>query len=173
MKKFYLIIIPLLFVMGCATMPALSPMQARNITTKYIEGSYENIYRACITVFQDQGYIIKNTDMNTGLIVANVDREASKNSQFWQVFWMGYIYNKGTEIEVSSMINKINETSSNVRISIQETQYSGYGGKTRIKQIYDEGLYRNLFNEIITEVKRREAMQGQTSKKEEKSQTEK
>jgi len=154
--------------MGCVTTPVLSPMQIRNITTKHIEGSYENIYRACITVFQDQGYIIKNTDMNTGLIAANVDREESKNSQFWQAFWTGYIYNKGTEVEVSCMVNKINETSSDVRISTQETRYSAYGGKTQIKQIYEEELYRNLFNEIITEVKRREAIQGQPSKKEEK-----
>lgn len=155
-----------LLLSGCATTSVpLSPMQIRSITTRHIEGNYEDIYRACITVFQDQGYIIKNTDMNTGLIVANVDREASKNSQFWQAFWTGYVYNKGTEVDVSCMVNKINETSSDARINIQETTYAQWGGKQNIKQIYGEEVYKNLFNEIITEVKRREAIQGTTEKK--------
>jgi len=170
MKKFgLLIILPILFLSGCATItPHLSPMQIRTITTRHMEGGYENIYRACITVFQDQGYIIKNTDMNTGLIVANVDREASKNSQFWQAFWTGYVYNKGTEVEVSCMVNKINDNASDIRINIQETTYAQWGGKQNIKQIYDEEVYKNLFNEILTEVKRREAIQGQPAKKEDK-----
>ena len=160
MKKIWFVIIPTLFLVGCATAPVLSPMQIRSITTKHIEASYDNIYRACIAVMQDQGYIIKNTDMNTGLIVAQVDREASKSSQFWQAFWAGAIYNKGTLVEVSCMVNKINDTSSDVRISIQETRYNQFGGKVNIKQLYDEELYKNLFNEILTEVKRREAIQG-------------
>jgi len=133
-------------------------MQIREITTRQIEASYENIYRACLTVFQDQGYIIKNTDMDSGLIVANVDRETSKASQFWQVMWAGYAWNKGTEVQVSGMVNKLNETTSDLRINIQEINYGRWGGKNTIKQVHDNDLYYNLFNEILTEVKRREAM---------------
>ena len=153
------LICSLLSLCGCATTGTarLSPMQRRQMTTKLIEGSYENIYRSCLTVFQDEGYIIKNTDMASGLIVANVDRETSQASQFWQVFWLGYVYDKNTVIEVSAMVNKINDTSSNVRINIQETNYSQWGGKNIIKQIYDTELYDNLFKTILTEVKRREA----------------
>ena len=101
--------------------------------------------------------------MNTGLIVAQVDRESSKGDQFWQAFWVGAVYNKGTLIEISCMVNKINDTSSDLRVNIQETQYNQFGGKVNIKQIYDEKLYQNLFNEILTEVKRREAIQGAVS----------
>lgn len=160
MKKFYPVFLLSVFFVGCATTPVISPMQARAITTRHMEAGFEDIYRACITVFQDQGYIIKDTDMNTGLIVAQVDREASKSSQFWQAFWAGAVYNKGTLVEVSCMVNKINDTSSDVRMSVQETTYNQWGGKAQIKQVYDEELYKNLFNEILTEVKRREAIQG-------------
>jgi hypothetical protein len=145
-------------IAGCATTPKLSPMQIRELTTRQMDGSYENIYRACITVFQDQGYIIKNTDMDSGLIVANVDRETSMGSQVFQVLWAGFVWDKGTQVEVSAMVNLVSESASEVRVNIQEVNYGQYGGKNRIRQIYDEKLYYNLFNEIVTEVKRREAM---------------
>lgn len=163
-KNFISLICLCLLLIGCATAQInLSPMQIRGITTKTIEGSYENIFRSCLTVFQDQGYIIKNTDMNSGLIVANIDKETSKGSQFWQQFWAGYIWNKGTQIEVSCMVNKINDTISDVRINIQETDFAQFGNKQNIRHIYDEKLYSNLFNQITTELKRREAMLGKVT----------
>ena len=139
-------------------------MQIRQLTTKTMEGIYENVFKATITVLQDQGYIIKNTDMNSGLIVANVDRATSGGSQFTQALFGGYVSDKGTMVEVSCMVNKINDTTQELRINIQETKYgqsskwSGTGTQD-VRRIYDEKVYQGLFNQIITEVKRREAMQ--------------
>ncbi|HKI79366.1 MAG TPA: hypothetical protein VKA26_12550 [Ignavibacteriaceae bacterium] len=149
-----------LFVVGCATGPQLSQMQKRQMTTKMIEGSYEDAFRATMTILQDQGYVIKQTDMNSGLIVANVDRESSKGSQFLSALFTGAVSHKNTIIEVSATINKLNETSQEIRLNIQETEYSGNGGKTDINQIYDPKVYENLFNQIVLEVKRREAING-------------
>ena len=102
-SAFYLIVASLM-LLGCATPDSainLSPMQKRQITTRQIEGSYENVYRATMTVLQDQEYIIKNTDMASGLIVANIDRETSKGNQFLQAFFQGYISDKGTFVEAT------------------------------------------------------------------------
>lgn len=148
----------LTILVGCAAGPQLSQMQIRQLTTKMIDGSYENVFRATMTILQDQGYVIKNTDMNSGLIVANIDRETSGGSQFFQALLVGIVYDKNTVIEVSSTVNKLNEQTQELRINIQETNYSGSGGKQNIKQIYDEAVYQKLFNEITLEVKRREAM---------------
>lgn len=148
----------LTFLVGCAAGPQLSQMQIRQLTTKMIEGSYENVFRATMTILQDQGYVIKNTDMSSGLIVANMDRETSGSSQFMQAFFLGSITDKNTVIEVSVIVNKLNEQSQELRLNIQETNYSGSGAKQKINQIYDEKVYQNLFNEITLEVKRREAM---------------
>jgi hypothetical protein len=138
-------------------------MQIRQITTKMMTGSYENVYRACLTVFQDQGYIIKQTDMDAGLIVANVDRSTSGGSQLAQALFFGYVADKGSEVEVSCMVNKLSETNSEVRINIQEVRYGQSSvwsgtGKQKSKTIYDTKLYNNLFNQIQVEVKRREAI---------------
>lgn len=161
MKKF-LSIVPFIlvvtFIVGCAAGPQLSQMQIRQLTTKMIEGSYENVFRATMTILQDQGYVIKNTDMNSGLIVANIDRETSGGSQFAQALLFGRITDKNTVIEVSATVNKLNDTNQELRLNIQETNYSGSGGKNSIDQIYDEKVYQDLFNQITLEVKRREAM---------------
>lgn len=154
LSVFFLITI----LVGCASGPQLSQMQIRQITTKMIEGSYENVFRATMTILQDQGYVIKNTDMNSGLIVANIDRETSGGSQFMQALFLGRITDKNTVIEVSATVNKLNEENQELRLNLQETNYSGSGAKQNIKQIYDEKVYQNLFNEITLEVKRREAM---------------
>lgn len=143
---------------GCATSSAnLSPMQQRQITTRQIEGSYEHVYRAAMTVLQDQGYVVKNTDMASGLIVACIDRETSKSSQFWQAALVGVVYDKGTFIEATITVGKINETLQELRINLQETRYGQYG-KTDIKQIVDTKIYDALANQISVEVKRREAL---------------
>ena len=146
------------FVFGCAAGPQLSQMQIRQLTTKMIDGNYENVFRATMTILQDQGYVIKNTDMNSGLIVANIDRETSGGSQFAQALFLGRITDKNTIIEVSATVNKLNDKTQELRINLQETNYSGNGAKNNIKQIYDEKIYQQLFNDITVEVKRREAI---------------
>lgn len=154
----FLIFLLLTFIVGCASGPQLSQMQIRQLTTKIIEGSYENVFRSTMTILQDQGYVIKNTDMNSGLIVANIDRETSVGSQFMQALFLGTITDKNTVIEISATVNKLNEQNQEVRLNIQETNYSISGAKQNIRQIYDEKVYQDLFNQITLEVKRREAM---------------
>jgi len=82
-------ILGFMFFVGCAVQPQLSPLQKRQITTRLFDAGYENTYRSILTVLQDQGYIIKNTDMNTGLINATIDREAGKGSQVTQALIHG------------------------------------------------------------------------------------
>jgi len=142
--------IAILMAIGCASGPKLSPMQKRQTTTKLIEGSYEDIYRATMTVLQDQDYVIENTDMETGLIVARV-RRAKKLLLF------GIADDKLREIEITCVVNILNDTNSEVRLSILETTYD-QSSKKDAKQIYDPKVYQNFFNQIIVEVKRREAM---------------
>lgn len=155
----------MMFFVGCAVQPQLSPAQKRQITTRLFDTGYETAYRSILTVLQDQGYIIKNTDMNTGLINATIDREAGTGSQVAQAVLLGYVADKGSEMDASFMVNKISDTKTEVRLNIQEAKYgqtsawSG-SGKQNVKQILDPGIYNQIFNEIQTEIKRREAMNG-------------
>jgi hypothetical protein len=151
-------------LLGCAASgPKLSPMQIREMTTREIEGSYENVFRATLTVLQDNGYVVKNTDMDSGLIVATIDKATSGGNQFAQALFMGYVSDKGKEYEASCMVSELNKRRSEVRINIQETSYgqsSKWSGTSKqgAKQIYDPAIYKTLFDNILLEVKRREAI---------------
>ncbi|MGB9765839.1 MAG: hypothetical protein ACPLZD_10880 [Candidatus Saccharicenans sp.] len=87
----FMLFLCLIISEACTPEPKLSPMQIRQITTKLFDSDYETVFRACLTVFQDQGYIIKNTDMDSGLIVASIDKETSAGSQGFQRLLLGYV----------------------------------------------------------------------------------
>jgi len=162
----FLVLLSILLISACSTSKVkLSPMQIRQITTRLIESDYENVYRASLTVIQDQGYVIKNTDMDSGLIVASVDRKTKAGSQIAQALFLGYVPSKGKEFELSCMVNKLSEKSTEIRLNIHETEYgesSWLSGTSKqdSKQIYDQKLFADLFNEIEIEVKRREAIKN-------------
>ena len=164
----------LLIAFGCVMTQKLTPMQKRHITTRVIEASYDDVFRATLTVLQDKDYNIKNTDMETGLIVADVERELSSG---WKaVAALSHLISLGadeTETEerwdyrVSCLITKMNESSAEVRINIHKVTHSKITDhkedKAEVKQepeaIYDQKIYQDFFNKIRVEVKRRQAVQ--------------
>jgi len=170
-KHFYILLLAVSIVCSsCMPTPQLSPMQKRQITTRLFECSYENAYRASLTVLQDQGYIIKQTDMDSGLILAMVDRKTAGGDQFLQALFLGHIPDKGTNIEVSCIANKINDDSTDIRLNIQEVKYgesSKFSGTSQqdSKQIWDPRIYESIFNDIRIEIARREAMEGPAEEK--------
>ncbi len=155
---FSLLLFSIVLLTSCFTMtPEKSAMQKRQITTKLVNGNYDNIFASVITVLQDNEYIIKNTDKSTGLITAEVNRDAGMFTKLLSNSNSG-VYTSGTKVEINVMVNKINADDSEVRMRIQECTYNNAGGITSSNQIYDEKIYSNFFNNIQTEVKRREAL---------------
>lgn len=159
----YSALISILFISACTPAPKLSPMQTRQITTRMFDGNYETVYRAALTIIQDQGYVIKNTDMASGLILATIDKKTSGGSQALQALFLGYVSSKGKQFELSCMVNKLNETSTEIRLNIHSTEYgqsSQFSGTSQQDsgQIYDQKIFTSLFNEIEVEVKRRQAI---------------
>jgi hypothetical protein len=157
------LIFSLLILISCTPTPKLSPMQIRQITTRMYECDYETCYRATLTCLQDQEYVIKNTDMESGHILASVDRQTKGGSQFLQALFTGYVSDKGTEYELSAMVDKLSETATEVRINIEKVKYGQSSkfsgtGKQSSKRVYDAKLFQDLFNDIGVEIKRREAM---------------
>lgn len=167
MNKSIIRIISAVFIVmlfaNCTTVPQLTPMQKREITTRLLNSNYDNTFRATLSVLQDQGYIIKNTDMTTGLINAVIDRQSTGGSQFAQALLLGYVADKGSEIDASFMINSISDTQTEIRLNLQESKYGqtsswSSSSKTNVKQILDPEIFSNLFNAIQFEVSRREAI---------------
>ena len=169
---------------NCKTSVQLTTPQKRQITTQLIQGSYEDIFSATLTVLQDRNCVIKKTDRTTGLIFAK--EEAGSGSPAGEALeevamivgtiaqWFGAdegwtTTDDVTTVEVGCVLSKVDSTASQLRINTQEStlkieesrglflkQHKEY--KLKTKPIYDEAYYRKLFTEIAVEVKRREAI---------------
>jgi hypothetical protein len=139
---------------GCTTKgPALSPVQKNQITTKQIDATYNNTYSAVLNVLQYQHYKIRERDIEHGLIVANLDKIASKSRQFWQAFWWGYVPHQRTSIEITVHVSHMSDTLQELQMHLQKTKYNGYGGQTDVIHVHEAGPYDALFHAISVELK--------------------
>lgn len=141
---------------GCAAAPRLSPMQIRQLTTRTIEGSREDTFRAVLTVLQDQGYSVRNTDMESGLISAYAARHATGP--------LGLAGDKGTGFDLSALVTPLSERHTEVRLTIRKSYEGGRTVLARVTdrgpEVYDAEVLQEFFNQILVEVKRRQAMVG-------------
>jgi len=172
----------LLMLTACQTVPQLTDMQKRQITTQDFNGSYDNILVATQSVIQDHQYVISQIDKDAGLIVAQKTNDNAQtqrtflgmpvtvtsssssgfsNNGFSNGFSDNSLNTVNTNVlSLSATITPITKTSSEVRISIQEQGLNTRGGIVTSNQIYDQQTFQNLFSEIGVEIQRREAIQG-------------
>ena len=165
MKVHHLVLVAIcgswLFV-GCAP-TAPSVMQKRAIESHVVDGSYRNVYKACMTVFQDEGYQIKNSDMESGLLVAAKDKELDAGSQLVGALFFGAAADKGSVFEVTATFDNVDSLHTNIRLNIQEVKYNMAGRKTSSKDVVKPEAQQHFLQAIQTEVKRREALSGSPS----------
>lgn len=160
MKKIYLFLLSTLFFIGCtSSQPKLSQMQVREITTKEFQANYKTVFRAAMSVLQDQDYIIDNTDFNSGLIVSSKEVNPDMSAgDVMMVLFVDMRHNRASKVKVSATVNEINEKISSIRLNIQEIKVeSGSFGnkKENIINIQNKEIYDQIFNQIRVEVERK------------------
>lgn len=141
-----------LVLQGCFD-KELTPMERRMLTTRVIEAPYDNVFRAASTVIQDQQYIIKSTDMKSGLITAEINRETDFASKLLMRSLSSSSSYNGTKISLSAMVQSLSATSTEIRITIQEEDY-GDRGVISSRQIKNPKVFAELFNQLAVEVER-------------------
>ena len=157
MHQLWLFSFSLLFLLtGCAT-TKLSPQQRRSLQVKHFkDSSYNNVFRAFKTVLQDEGYIIKNQDMDGGLIVAHSSKPMSLGYAVLAGLSGQPNYQTGTTYEVSVNLEEINKKYVESRVIIQQVSSYSQGG-SRGAEILSPELYKNIYTKVFTEVARRKA----------------
>lgn len=167
----------MIMVTGCATTQKLTPMQKRQITTRVIDAPYEEVFRATLTVIQDEGYNIKKTDMETGLITGDIEKTlspglkaAAKLADKLTDFGAGKketTIEEGWDYQVNCLITAVSDSMSELRVTIHKVTHSttttSNSDAAQVKRepetIYDQKVYQNLFNKIKVEVQRRQTLQ--------------
>jgi hypothetical protein len=67
-KTVIVVLLPVLFLLcSCAT-HQLTGLQRQSLETVYIDGEYKTIFRSVRTVFQNEGYSVEQSDLESGFI---------------------------------------------------------------------------------------------------------
>ncbi|MDD5428453.1 MAG: hypothetical protein PHI58_04360 [Candidatus Omnitrophica bacterium] len=150
MKKirFFILICALsIGICGCVTTPEFTPLQRRVIESKELEGTFEDAFKATITVLQDKAFIIKTTDYNGGTLYAESERGKIVPS-------LG-----NAKYQMSVNLERFTENRVKIRVSTYRLPLGLFGteGKAWIGGglIEDPVFYQNLYAEIQREIFRR------------------
>jgi hypothetical protein len=151
----FLSILMMFFFVSCATRPQLSSQQRRSLQVRTFKANYENSFRAIKSVLQDEGYVIKNQDMQGGLIVAEKSM-TDNSSRIWAALAGSSQYRTGEGFDVSFNLEMIGPMSTESRLTIQKHETTNLGGKQG-EEILEPELYKSIYQKIQTELARRVA----------------
>lgn len=155
--KYLLLTLATLFVFSCQMTPPMSDAQKRAMQMKTWENtSYDNVFRAVKTVMQDEGYIIKNQDMNGGLITAAVQKSEGGGAAFFAAMGGNQNYKTGTEYEFSCNMEAVTKTTVETRLALQKKDSYNMGGSSG-EVILDPAMYQSFYKKLAVEIERRKA----------------
>ena len=139
MRKLYLVLFCMILTSGCVT--PLSSMQRRAIESRDLEGTYEDAFKATLQVLQDYGYIIKNTDYDSGVVQGQTGIKKS---------WVGIM----TNLEITATLEQFGQNTVRQRLSLIKTtkQSSQYGTQEDSHIIQDPELFQRIYDDIQKEM---------------------
>jgi len=127
------------FFLGCAT--TLDTMQRRSIEMRDLEGSYNDAFKATLQVFQDHGYIIKDSDHASGVIHGETGIK--------RVLFMMVNY------EITATLEQFGPNTVKERITLvkkTKTSSQKYGTQENSEIISDPVLFQKLYDDIQKEM---------------------
>jgi hypothetical protein len=155
----YAVILLSLFIASCGTIPkdALRLTQ-KNLELRQIQQKeYSNVKErqaliASANVLQDIGFIIKESEGDLGLLIAEKDRDATNTGQVIMAVLFGTPMNTHQKIRVSLITRIKNNNSILVRVSFQrivfsDTQYAK-GVPTTMEYIKDKKIYQDFYTKL-------------------------
>lgn len=162
MKKFLFLIAACIAFISCGTTKQLNPTEIKMMTTKQLDADYNMVFSSAISLLQSEGFLISNTDKETGLINAykQIDNKyATLNKFLWGAA------KEANTAQVAFLVQKLNENLSEVKLTIYEGSVysivgdSGIESKTnKNSMVQDAQVYNNWFNNLRAEIERRKAL---------------
>lgn len=166
MKKKLVILLVSLFAFGCTTTPDIIPqktqLQIREFQTKtYNTNETKMILKAMLNVLQDDGFVVKNAEVELGLLTAikEVDIE-SKHKKFSKPFEQLFLimftfgayrptpsWEKSLITEATVNVSEFGEQS-RVRVTFQVTMKDNEGNTLQVRQVEDAAYYQNFFSKV-------------------------
>ena len=127
-------------LLGCSTTSSPSALELQSFQRKEFDASKDIVFASVVSVLQDNGYIIKSADKDTGLISASSPTENT-------VFFGSHM--KNTDVNAFVEFYGVNKTSVRLNFVKVKEFSSGYGMKGKDDTpVYDPEVYQKVFNKI-------------------------
>ena len=141
------IIVALVAFTGCATPKAKSQLQIREFQTRSFEATdIKAVLKAIINVLQDEGYVIKQANLELGFINATKEHEAGlKFSEL--LFRPRGEWSSNTILDGTFNVSQYGETC-RVRANFQIKTLNRAGGVNKVKQHDSEEFYIDFFAKV-------------------------
>ncbi len=157
--KLYVVILFSLFITSCDTIPkdalrlTQKSLELRQIQQKeYNNVTEKHMLIASANVLQDIGFIIKESEQDLGLLIAEKTRDATNTGQVIMAILLGTPMDTHQKIKVSLITRIKNNNSILVRASFQrivfsDTQYQS-GVPTTMEYIKDKKIYQDFYTKL-------------------------
>ncbi|WP_369178827.1 hypothetical protein [Candidatus Thiodubiliella endoseptemdiera] len=157
--KLYVVILFSLFITSCGTIPkdalrlTQKSLELRQIQQKeYNNVTEKHMLIASANVLQDIGFIIKESEQDLGLLIAEKTRDATNTGQVIMAILLGTPMDTHQKIKVSLITRIKNNNSILVRASFQrivfsDTQYQS-GVPTTMEYIKDKKIYQDFYTKL-------------------------
>lgn len=137
-KRFAGILILSFMLAGCAT--TMDSMQRRSIEAKDLEGNFDDAFKSTLQVFQDYGYIIKDSDHQSGVIHGETGIKQA---------WL-----RMENFEITATLEQFGPNTVKARVSLVKKikTSSQYGTQENSFIIDDPVFFQRLYNDIQKEM---------------------
>lgn len=152
-RNIALFLISILFI-GCvtaSTVPPKTQLQIREFQTReYDTKDYKMVMKALLNVLQDDGYIVKNANVELGLITAT--KEVDVENRALAVFCVllagqNARWEKHCIVECSGNVSEFGNKT-RVRINFQMKTMDNKGAVLAVKQVEDPKFYQEFFAKV-------------------------
>jgi hypothetical protein len=125
-------------------------------TRKYNTTAEDKIINACISVLQDSGFTVENTDAKLGTILASKQREAVESGQVAGAIIIAVIFGVTIPIDTNqSMFASIvvspaasEKNASLVRITFSRLVWNDRGAVSKAERLEDPEVYQTFFSKL-------------------------
>lgn len=162
-SKLYVVMLFSLFITSCGTIPkdalrlTQKNLELRQIQQKeYSDITEKQALIASANILQDIGFIIKESEQDLGLLVAEKDRDATNTGENYTAAFLiaalggniNEVLQKNQKIRVSLITRIINKNSIKIRVTFQRIVTNQLDKVFILEFIKDKEVYRDFFTKL-------------------------
>jgi hypothetical protein len=153
-RKYIYFLLGAVFVFGCVpavTAPPKTQLEIREFQTRtYETNDSRMVMKSLLNVLQDDGYIVKNANVELGLLSASKEVDVESKGEAFILTLLGgkeERWKKNSIIECSCNVGEFGKLT-RVRVNFQLKVMDNKGGVIKVETIQDAKYYQEFFAKV-------------------------